>query len=812
MGITTKEKKINIVIPVYKGETETIACIESVLKHQDNNRHEVIVIEDKSPDPNIVKYLQALAQQRKIVLIQNEENLGFVASVNKGMQYQKDRDVVLLNSDTVVANDWLERIEKAAYSEKNIGTVTPFSNNATICSYPYYNGEGAADLPAGISLEQLDQIFSIANKNETEEIPTAVGFCMFIKKECLEMVGYFDTESFGKGYGEENDFSRRAKKNGWRNIIAADVYVYHAGGISFGDQQNTLKNKALETLLKKHPDYLFSVRQYMKVDPLAKLRDAVDHARISSNPSQKKIVEDEKNQSFPSETEQKTTITAETRLHISHSWGGGIEKWVGDYAKNDEATNFSLETNTTKLAAGYALTLWIHQNGKKQKVSTWELATPINSSSINHGEYREILHGIIDQLNVKTLFISSLIGHSLDALTTGKETLIILHDLYPFCPAFFGFFKKSACEHCDGASLTACQSENELFYFKNRIEPTQWTALRQAYAESIKNNQIKLIAPSTSAWQRWQLLLPAIKDIPCTIIPHGTDLTATDESAHEDIRGNSNRLKAVILGRLATHKGKEIAQQAIPSISQYCDILILGCGTDCADFEKKESITIVQEYETGNLAEIINEFKPDIALLLSIVPETFSYTLSEMSALNIPCIAINTGAFRERIQDQKTGWLIEPTSDALIQQLKTLDSNRQSIRAAKEILKNELPYTTRDMWQRYKQIIQKPNTDMQYNPLIDGAIRFQKNSAVEIKSLLDTNKTLQSELGKYIRAKAEAEEKLMQEIYALRIEMNRLGSQIHDITQSRSWRITQPIRRIARLIRKFIQEGKTGAN
>ena len=69
-------------------------------------------------------------------LFENAVNLGFVGTVNLGMQKHEGRDVVLLNSDTLVADGWLDRLITAAYSEKNIATVTPFSNNASIVSFP----------------------------------------------------------------------------------------------------------------------------------------------------------------------------------------------------------------------------------------------------------------------------------------------------------------------------------------------------------------------------------------------------------------------------------------------------------------------------------------------------------------------------------------------------------------------------------------------------------------------------------------------------------------------------------------------------
>ena len=62
------------------------------------------------------------------------------------------------------------------------------------------------------------------------ELPTAVGSCMAIRRACLDEVGGFDADRFGRGYGEENDFCRRASAADWRHVAATDLFVWHRGG------------------------------------------------------------------------------------------------------------------------------------------------------------------------------------------------------------------------------------------------------------------------------------------------------------------------------------------------------------------------------------------------------------------------------------------------------------------------------------------------------------------------------------------------------------------------------------------------------
>ena len=131
-----KASIVDIIVPVYQGFEQTIDCINSVLAAQSNTLFELIVINDHSPDGQLTYKLRAMAKEHGFTLIENPKNLGFVATANIGLEQHKDRDVVLLNSDTLVFDHWLDRLVAASHQNSNIATVTPFSNNATICSFP----------------------------------------------------------------------------------------------------------------------------------------------------------------------------------------------------------------------------------------------------------------------------------------------------------------------------------------------------------------------------------------------------------------------------------------------------------------------------------------------------------------------------------------------------------------------------------------------------------------------------------------------------------------------------------------------------
>jgi GT2 family glycosyltransferase len=268
---------IDVVIPVYRGLAQTRRCIESVLAARQEVPFEVVVVDDASPDPEIPRWLDELAAAGRITLLRNASNAGFVRSVNRAMGLHGDRDVVLLNSDTEVANDWLDRLLACALSDAKVATVTPFSNNATICSYPFEGWQGK--VPGTLGLAGLDRVFAATNARRVVDLPTAVGFCMYVRRGALDAVGLFDAERYGRGYGEENDFCMRAGKAGWRNVLAGGVFVYHEGSVSFSDERFALQAAAAKVLVEQHPDYPAKVHEYLVADPAHALRCAVDLAR-----------------------------------------------------------------------------------------------------------------------------------------------------------------------------------------------------------------------------------------------------------------------------------------------------------------------------------------------------------------------------------------------------------------------------------------------------------------------------------------------------------------------------------------------------
>src|SRR5262249_37396302 len=278
--------RVDIIIPVYRGFHETRRCIESVLRARACNRAlaRLILIDDCGPEPELRSYLSEIAKLGSTVLLKNHENIVFVASINRGLACATPNDVILLNSDTEVCSNWLDRLAIQAYADCKIATVTPLSNNATICSYPDVGGQST--LPRGTSLQEIDAACAEANALRAVQIPTGGGSCMYIKRACLDDIGDFDERTFAQGYGAEPDFCQLASACGWLHVLAGDVFVFHAGEISFGPSSEERKARASAIMRERYPGYEPSVARWVSKDPALPLRLSATAAlwRLSKRP------------------------------------------------------------------------------------------------------------------------------------------------------------------------------------------------------------------------------------------------------------------------------------------------------------------------------------------------------------------------------------------------------------------------------------------------------------------------------------------------------------------------------------------------
>lgn len=398
--------------------------------------------------------------------------------------------------------------------------------------------------------------------------------------------------------------------------------------------------------------------------------------------------------------------TKPVRLHLSHGWGGGLWRWVDDFSTADQdCHNFILRPVGEPDGFGKALQLLAA--GDDGPLASWTLARPILSTALSHYEYAMLLRDIIATFHVNEIYVSSLIGHSLDALQSGLPTTLVLHDFYPLCPLIMASWD-GPCSHCDDARMADCLQHNPAQRFFDQEPNTYWQGLRQRFVALVCEQPIQLVAPTPSVARRWQQLAPQLPAQRFHVIAHGlpAPLLQNIAEAHSQMEAAEpvapdGRLKLLVLGSLEQHKGGRLLHEALPVLREHCELVLLGPGESGAAFLELSGVRVVPDYQRERLGELLAEQHADLGLLLSTVPETFSYTLSELQAAGIPVVATDLGAFADRIIVEETGWLIEPRAQALVTLLQALHADRARIARVRRVLLAQTPRGAVDMVHDY---------------------------------------------------------------------------------------------------------------
>ena len=273
----------DIIVPIYNAYEYTVNCTKSVFSNT-TSLFNLYLINDCSTDCRIKSYLDELSVQIKsrlspnlnnLFIIHNDNNLGFIKTVNKGLSISKNH-VVILNTDTEVPLGWSERLLNPILNNSDIASVTPLTNSGTICSFPNFLVNN--DIPKGLSHFDVDNIVKSLNSSLMTIAPTGVGFCMALNRSVIDEIGLLD-EIYGKGYAEENDWCQRAIVNGYKNIIVHNLFVYHKHGASFGEIISKTKQERidenLKLLAKRYPNYSIDVQKYIERDPSSEFRSTL---------------------------------------------------------------------------------------------------------------------------------------------------------------------------------------------------------------------------------------------------------------------------------------------------------------------------------------------------------------------------------------------------------------------------------------------------------------------------------------------------------------------------------------------------------
>lgn len=493
-------RQIDIIIPVYNGYDDLIRCLASIDRHTDMKACRVIAINDCSPDERILPLLREHESSRFIV-IDNVKNLGFSANVNLGMQSSEENDVILLNSDTQVTAGWVEKLERCAYSRREIGTVTPLSNAATLCSYPVMCQDNP--IPEGWTVDETAALVERVSDHIYPQITVAVGFCMYIKREVIRKTGLFDAATFGRGYGEENDFCNRAEQLGYTHVMCDDTFIYHRGTASFPtEEKKRLIEEHDRILQKRYPVQMRKNHLYCVNNPDQYIRDRIDVIRRLRN--------------------GKKTV-----LYLAHADfkegasnnQGGTQFHIKDLAEGIRGTH-----NVVVAARDEAfLNVTVYTGNEVSELSFFIGEAPA-FLRFRDEVIARVLRMVLEGFGVGLVHVHHVLGLSLDifyeADRLGIPVTATVHDFYSICPSLKLIDENGAyCAHTAGCGrdCNACLAAQGI------CAPTvaYGDVWRREMEEALSLCR-RIIFPSESARRIFAANYPSLEE-KLTVIPHGLD-------------------------------------------------------------------------------------------------------------------------------------------------------------------------------------------------------------------------------------------------------------------------------------------------
>ena len=586
---------IDVIVPVFRDFDATRRCLESVLASTSKTPHELIVVNDASPEPAIVDFVRDLAARGKATLIEQPVAQGCAAALNRAFALHRDRDKVVLHADAEATGDWLDRLAAHAGAPE-VGVVGTFTNAVGTATYPSLHRNSV--LPDGYTTATLDALFVHANRGESIALPVIHGPCLYFRHDCVAEVGAFDGAPLGSDYGIEIDFCLRAGSAGFRHLVAGDVFVTHRGHASFGaEKADELAVRTQHALSKLYPSYPDEARALAREEPARPFARRVDLLRLAEVPHQ-------------------------LLVFVSHPWGGGIRRYMDDLAA---------------LIGERAEVLYVEPADDNTVKLYWPRAEEDFAAYFRFPEELPLLADVLKSVGVARLHfhhVHRLPRAILDLpAAVGVPFDCTLHDYFAICPQYHLVTQEGRyCGEPDALGCAACLAQR----------PGQWgldiTAWRGIFAQFLRSAD-RVIAPSNDVAQRIHRYFP---DLAITVWPHPEDAPPPLKPI----------VRVVVLGNLTPAKGLHVVA-ACAEDARARDLpltfRVLGSTTEPVPQFPDAPLTIHGQYQDAELLQLLLAEKPDVILFAAQVPETYAYTMSIALASGVPIVASALGAFPERM-------------------------------------------------------------------------------------------------------------------------------------------------------------------
>lgn len=478
-------------------------------------------------------------------------------------------------------------------------------------------------------------------------------------------------------------------------------------------------------------------------------------------------------------------------LHVLHDWGGGIERFVRDLAAGDgEREHLLLVARGDEHRAPFGRRLCLHRDLDQPPLRTWTLSNPVELTDANSPEVAAVLAEVTSAWGVGAIIVSSLIGHSLDVLRTGLPTAVCVHDAYPVWPLLHDPRDPAQADFDLPALARGLKEAGPGFLLAGR-SAEDWWALRQRYLADLAQADALMVAPSETAQRRIRGIAPALAERRWSLVPHG--LAPFPVVRPGRVPRTGQKLRVLVPGRIQGAKGEHLLTAMLKDLPGSIELVLLGTGHRGSRFEGKANVTVHRDYDRDELPSWLARLAPDVALLPATVPETFSYTLSEMRALGLPVLCASPGAPAERVQRDGGGWVVAPEAATVNAKLAWLAGNRDELATIRADASHPEP-TLADMAQAWRDALPTVATPLRLPPASVARVGWvaQQLSGVRLVSRLARGDAELAEATRELARRAEWAHDLQRQLDALPLraakaedqtEIDRLEEYIRELDQ-----------------------------
>lgn len=651
---------IDVALPVFGAAEELRLCLVSVLRHTDLGRHRLVVLPDGPQDAAVEAVLEELLpsaprpEELQVEVWPAQRRRGYVANVNRCLE-GSTRDVVLLNSDTRVPAGWLEGLARAAVSAPGVASATPFSNNATLCSLPRFLVEN--HLPTGHDVDSFGRLVREVAECSYPELPTGIGFCLYLRRSALEAVGCFDAAQFGLGYGEEVEWCLRARAAGWRHVLDDATFVYHSGQSSFGTSRDARVRAAHRVMRRLHPDYLPEVADFIRRDPLAPARQRVV-ARLER----------------PAPRPGLAPRPPERLVHLVHGWPpyalGGTElyaRWLVVRQARWRRPSVYARLAHPKRSLGDVVERLDEGVRVRLLVNNFLQRNPLSRNGLEDRSIERDFRRFLKEEEPSLLHVHHLAGHvsSLPAIArdAGCRVVFQLQDWWALCARVNLFHRRGVlCSGPGAARCSAClpltrapgsRLWNPLLY---RL---RWHRMRRALAAADL-----LVAGShhvVESHRQWGFLPPGV---PVRVVPYGIDREPLEGHDRRHGAPPARPLRVGYVGALLPHKGVDVAVEAFRDLTpEEATLDVWGNPTGdpsyVARLRERAGVNVrlrgtFPESEKGRLLSSL-----DLLLMPSVGLESFGLVAREAMSVGVPVLVSRRGALVELMEGDVPGEAVE---------------------------------------------------------------------------------------------------------------------------------------------------------